>query len=92
MIDGRGGSRGGRPLGPPLEGGSGAGKAPPFYREQLLPACSPQFAAGAMAGGSADYDDLGGGEAARTEHISARHALNPKVCWQSLPRRGSSKR
>lgn len=53
---------------------------------------SPQVCRRAMAGRSADYDDLGGGEAARTEHISARHALNPKVCWQSLPRRGSSKR
>ena len=40
-IDGRGGSRGGGgPLGPPPEGDSGAGKAPPFYRVPLLPACT----------------------------------------------------
>ena len=45
-----------------------------------------------MAGGSADYDDLGGGEAARLNTYSASHALNPNVCWQSLPPRGSSKR
>ena len=66
-IDGRGGPGGGRPLGPPLEGGSGAGKAPPFYREQVLPACKPQQ--------TYDGYNLNGLRTAADRHVAtARHS------------------